>query len=187
MVVLLNKSQWQGVAMRTNIYHHFPSYVCKAERNIQGVTLIELLVFITVTSVIVASLAGVYRQTIVSGNHSLINNQLLSLAQSQLEEIVSRKYDENSPIDGTACDRVIPCSGIGLESGENIRVPQSFDDIDDFNGYTDEPLPGFTRRVNVAYSGANFGINQQHVKRISVSVIASSGESISLHGYRVNH
>ncbi len=153
----------------------------------QGVTLIELLVFMTVTSIIVVSIVSIYRQTIVSGNHSLINNQLLSLAQSQLEEITARKYDENSPDDGTACDRVIPCAGIGLESGENIRSPQSFDDIDDFDGYTDEPLSGFTRRVTVTYSGTSFGVSQQHAKRISVSVTASNGDSISLYDYKVNH
>ena len=152
-----------------------------------GVTLIELITFIVVTAVIVVALSAVFRQTMHAFGQPLMESKLVYFAQSQLDSVLSRRFDENSPNDGTPCDLVITCSGLGYESGENANNPNRWDDVDDFNGYTDSPELGYTRTVSVAYSGSNFGIDNSHAKRIDVTVIASNGNQIILTAYKINH
>ena len=154
---------------------------------LKGVTLIELIVFIVVIGVTAVSLAGIYRYAMVEIHSPVINHQLMQMAQSQLETIVARRYDENTPDDGTACDRVIPCAGIGLETGESLANLNTLDDIDDFHNYIDQPQMGYQRQVSVRYAGNQLGIDQQQAKNITVTVTAVTGESLVLSIYSVNH
>ena len=61
-------------------------------------------------------------------------------AQGLMEEIRTKKYDE---LAGTYS------STLGPESGETY--PAGYDDVDDYNGYSDIPAGGFTRTVTVGY------------------------------------
>lgn len=167
-----------------SINNKLSHYRHKSQR---GVTLIELIVFLVVSAVILVALAAVFQQTVTSVTEPANKNQLLQLAQSQLERVLARNYDENSPPDGVPCGIGIPCAGIGLDSGEAQSNLLTLDDIDDFNGFNDQPLPGFQRRVTVAYAGDNFAIDHTMAKRITVEVTASSGEQVSLSTYRVNY
>lgn len=152
-----------------------------------GVTLIELIVFIVVTAIIMVSLTTVFRQAMVSLEQPAINNQMLDLARSQLEAVLSRRFDENTPSDGSPCDTLNPCAGVGLDSGESLLNTNSLDDVDDFNGYADTPIPGFTRTVGISLDGAALGIQQQYAKRIQVTVRTDGGSSLVLTAYKVNH
>lgn len=153
----------------------------------KGVTLIELIVFITVTAVIAVSLSAVFQQAMSSLNQPIVNNQLTDMARSQLNAVLSRRFDENSPTDGTPCGVVIPCAGFGLDAGESLSDITHLDDVDDFDGYSDNPRAGFSRTVRVSQSGASFGIAQSHAKRIDVTVSSTAGDSLVLTAYKVNH
>jgi MSHA pilin protein MshD len=155
--------------------------------SLKGIVLIELIVFIVVVAFAVLLLGNIYRHTILSINTPLINHQLAMMAQSQIELIASRKYDENSPDDGSGCGAVITCVGIGLDNGELLSDVATLDDIDDFNGYIDNPRPGFSLQVNVAYAGSRLNIDNQSAKQVTVSVTANTGESVSFSIYRVNY
>jgi MSHA pilin protein MshD len=153
----------------------------------QGFTLIELVAFIVVIGISVVAIGSVFQHSIVRIHDPLINNQLLTMAQSQLDEVLSRKYDENTPTGGVpACVPLTTCAGIGLDIGESIADVSSLDDVDDFNGYIDIPLTGYHRQVFVIHGGSDFGIDEANAKRITVTVTSPQGEAITLSVYRFN-
>ena len=153
----------------------------------RGFTLIELVAFIVVIGISVTAVGTVFQHSIVRIQDPLIHSQLISMAQSQLDETLSRQYDENTPTGGVpACGSSIPCAGIGLDAGELLSSISTLDDIDDFNGYADIPQTGYARTVSVVYAGADFNVTSSHAKRITVTVTAPQGQSVNLSVYRFN-
>ena len=153
----------------------------------KGVTLIELIAFIVVIGISVTAVGKVFQHAVVRVQDPLINSQLVSFAQAQLNEILSRRYDENTPIGGVPpCGTALPCAGVGLDTAELLSVMNTFDDVDDFNGYQDIPQAGYVRQVNVVYAGEDFGVVSEHAKRITVTVTSPQGHSIRLSVYRFN-
>jgi hypothetical protein len=83
-----------------------------------------------------------------------------SLASDLMEEVLSKSWDENSTAVGPIADGLkTPPASLGPESGE-ARL--AFDDIDDYNGYSESPpkaqdgqavegFAEFTRSVQVYY------------------------------------
>jgi len=154
---------------------------------VAGVTLIELLAFIVVIGVGVVAFGGVFQHSVIRVQDPLINSQLMSMAQAQFDEILSRKYDENTPTGGIpACGSSPLCAGMGLDVGEVLSDISTLDDIDDFNGYQDIPQTNYLRQVSVVYAGTDFGVASENAKRITVSVSSSQGQSVSLSVYRFN-
>ncbi len=159
----------------------------KSYRCINGFTLIELVAFIVVVGVSVVAIGSVFQHSVVRIQDPLIHSQLISMAQSQLDETLSRKYDENTPTGGIpACGTGTVCAGIGLDSGELLTDINTLDDVDDFHEYQDAPQSGYTRSMTVVYAGADFGIDAEHAKRITVTVTSPEGQSVFLSVYRFN-
>ncbi len=149
----------------------------------RGFTLFELLVFIVVVSLSLGALVPVINQSLVHSVDPIVRIRLLELAQAQIDEVQSRKYDENTPTGGTpAC--IAGCAGIGLE-GENINVASSLDDVDDFHGYSATPVPGYSVSVAVTLAGADLGLPAADAKRITVTA-TGAGETLTLSSYRAN-
>jgi MSHA pilin protein MshD len=153
----------------------------------RGFSLIELITFMVIISIIIITLASVFKHSMSSMGSPIIRNQLLSFAESQMQTVMARKFDEATPNNGTPCGLAVSCVGIGLEGSETLADTVTLDDIDDFNGYRDQPRPGYDREVQVNYAGTVFGINQEFVKQVTVSVSAQNGETVSLSAYKVNH
>ena len=67
----------------------------------------------------------------------LVQAKSVALAQSYLEEIAARRFDEATPLGGVpACAPAsVPCSAIGAD-GESR---DQFDDVDDYDGVDDMP------------------------------------------------
>lgn len=150
----------------------------------RGVTLVELVVFIVVISLSLGALVQVINQSLIKSVDPIVRVRLLELAQSQLDEVQSRKYDENTPTGGIpAC--TTGCAGVGLE-GEDINVVSSLDDVDDFNGYSTTPVAGYSVSVSVSLAGADLGLAAADAKLITVTASADSGESLKLSTYRAN-
>ncbi len=167
------------------LINHFPHP--SAFRQESGFTLIEMIVFIVVVGISVVAIGSVFQHSVIKIQDPLINSQLLSMAQSQLDETLSRRYDENTPTGGIpACGTTTVCAGIGLDSGESITNINTLDDVDDFHGYQDVPQVGYTREIEVINAGADFGVSAANAKRITVMVTASSGQSVQLSVYRFN-
>lgn len=152
-----------------------------------GVTLIELLVFLVVIGIALSAVVGVFTNSIKSSNDPLIRIRALELGQAQLDEVLARKFDENTPNGGVpACNSTDGSACLGI-------VPDAdYDDVGDFNGFTDNSHPGYSVQVNVTEAGSDLGLANANARLISVTVTMPaisnnlSGSSVTLSAYRVN-
>lgn len=157
----------------------------------RGVTLIELMVFIVIVGIALSSLLLIYNRAVVDSVDPVIRVQLAELAQSHLEEVLARKYDEATPSGGIpACDSgevtANACVGIGLDGGESLADKSTLDDVDDFDNFTDSPQAGFSRSVAVSFAGTDLGLAAEQAKLISVTVSAPGNQQLTLSVYRTN-
>ena len=156
----------------------------------RGFTLIELIAFIVVIGLSLTTIGSVFQHSVIRIQDPLINSHLLSMAQSQLDEVLSRKFDENTPTGGVpvcgSSDGSDPCAGIGLDLGEDLSAIATLDDVDDFHLYQDIPAVGYTREVSVVSAGIDFGVDNEQAKRITVTVTSPQGVAMSLASYRFN-
>ena len=101
------------------------------------------------------------RNSFLSTNTVMMNSKFsilaTSLAQSQIEEIKKKAFDENTvagPANSTS--QLTQANKLGPETGETYP---NFNDVDDFNGYTtvDSTLPSavFDIRCEVYYVNPN--------------------------------
>lgn len=149
----------------------------------RGFTLIEAIVFIVVVSIALVSLFGVINYAASRSVNPVVNMRALECAQAKMDEVLSRKFDENTPSGGVpACDSAeaagVSCVGIASDSG--------FDDVGDFNGQVDTSLVSCTIRVSVTEAGTDVGLPNNQARRIDVSVSSSGGGSAFLSAYRAN-
>ena len=108
-----------------------------------GISLIELVIFILILAIALASITLVYISTIRNSADPLVRIKSIELAQLTLNEILLKKYDENTPV-GSGCVEHAPtlcASGVnaatnttfGADAGETNRT--QYNDVDD---YTDK-------------------------------------------------
>ncbi len=109
---------------------HPPSPV---PQGLRGFTIIELIIVIVVLGIALPPLLFTVSDTL-EDNVKVRTIQTASvLGRSLLEEILSKRYDENTSS---------PWSNpLGPNGGETRAT---YDDIDDFDGFTENPISGFT-------------------------------------------
>jgi len=120
-------------------------------------------------------------------------SQATFLAEDLMEEIKSKRFDENKFPAGST-----PRAQFGPDSGESASDRRTFDDIDDFNGWTSSPpraangtiltdFTGFTCSVQVEYVTLGAGTIWQvttsstFYKRVSVTVTSTQSGPIQMH------
>lgn len=118
-----------------------------------GISLIELIIFILVMAIAFTGVMSVFVTTQSYSADPMIKIKTVELAQSLMEEILLRAYDENTPVGGGCVDNMVstrcgPAANIpdadaptnadlGAEPGETRQL---FDDVDDYH--------------NIAYCGS---------------------------------
>ena len=142
----------------------------------QGVSLIELIVFIIVISIASTGLFRVYTYSATRSADPLIQVRAIELAQARLDEILALKYDANTPTGGIpACG----ATGTGVTSTACNNTPDAdMNDVDDYNNVSDTPYTGYTRNVSVTTTN--------NEKLITVTVTAPKSLTITLAAYRAN-
>ncbi|MDP1527275.1 MAG: prepilin-type N-terminal cleavage/methylation domain-containing protein [Rhodocyclaceae bacterium] len=136
----------------------------------QGMTLIEVIVFIVIVGV---GLAGVLASLNLSVRHSadpLQPKQALVIAESVLSQVLAKSYAN-------------PAGGYVAACPATCDVSQ-FDDVGDFHNYTTSPLAGYSATVTINPGVALAGVNTIQVV-VNVSTPASS--PITLAGYRTSY
>ena len=142
--------------------------------NQSGVSLIEMIVFIVVVSIALLALLGVYDRATINNVDPIVRVQALEAAQSKLDEILSLKYDENTPTGGVpACN-----SGAPNSTACNNTTDNNMNDVDDYNGWNDAPYPGYNRNVSVT--------TNNNIKVVTVRVTTPTGETMLLAAERAN-
>ncbi len=117
--------------------------------NSRGITLIEMVAVIVVLGMAIPTLLTAFSSAAWRSSRSENIADATFYAQELMEEVKSKGFDENITPPWTKT--------LGPDSGETYP---NFDDIDDFNGYSDTPAAGFTRSVAVDFvrlSGSTWG------------------------------
>ena len=105
----------------------------------RGVTLIELVIFISIVSVALVSVLGIYLTSSRYSADPMIGIRTIELGQSFLEEILLKSYDDNTPNGGgcvtyaanSRCASTTAANaGLQAEGGENRST---YDDVDDYH------------------------------------------------------
>lgn len=147
----------------------------------RGVTLVETIVFIVVVSIALVALIRVFNAGVSQSVDPLVRIRALELGQAQMDEILARKYDENTPTGGVpACDSPdgLVCAGIAADT--------DYDDVGDYNGYTNTAANGYVISVSVANAGSDLGLPASQARLVSVNVSMPNGDALSLSSYKVN-
>jgi MSHA pilin protein MshD len=141
-----------------------------------GVTLIELVISIVVVAIAASAVLGVLSRTAGHSADAMIVAQAVAIAESYLEEITLKPFDDPDGADG-----------------EGNRA--DFDDLDDYHGLVDAGardqfgnpiagLDGYTVSVAVVGSGALTGVGAANAARVDVTVSHAPLVNLSLSGYR---
>lgn len=141
-----------------------------------GVTLIELVVAIVVIAVAVSAVLGVLTINTGASADPMIRQQAIAIAQSHLEEILLKSFDDPDGADGEASRAL-------------------YDDLDDYDGMTtvgardqfDAAIAGlglYTVAVAVSPSSALPAIAASDAMRVDVRVTRAPDIDITLSGYR---
>lgn len=112
--------------------------------NKKGLSLIEIVIVIIVLGIALVPLLMTYANVANTGMQREAITIATSLAQTLMEEIESKRYDENTAPPWSAT--------LGSETGETGRA--TYNDVDDFNGYSENPIPnfgGYSLSVSVSY------------------------------------
>lgn len=142
-----------------------------------GISMIELIIFILVMAIAFAGVMSVFVSTQSYSADPMIKIKTVELAQSLMEEILLKTYDERTPVGGGCVDNMVstrcgPAANIpdadaptnaafGPEPGE---TRQRFDDVDDYH--------------NLAYCGAN-GTANPACTNACVDLIDEQGNNIA--------
>lgn len=172
----------------------------------RGLSLIELLVFIVVVGVAVTGVLSVYSLNARTSVDPMIRKQALTLAESLLEEVLSKPYTYCDPDDANA-ETAASAAGcattpevMGPEAGETRYSSLTpYDNVNDYNGFSMAgivdlggtaigPLAAYTASVQVQPVVGGFnGIPAGNTLLVTVTVTAPGNLGVSLSGYRTRY
>ena len=142
--------------------------------NKNGFTLIEIVIFIIVFTLGVMGIMVLYYNTLGKTAQPLLRVKGIQIAQAVMDEILAKKWDENTPNGGCSDDDyTFKCnpnnSSIGPDPGENSI--KDFDDVDDY------ATSGNTYKKTGTWDSTDFGLSSGYTVKITVSyaTVDSSG------------
>lgn len=171
-----------------------------ASKSVAGATLIELVVTIVLMSIALVTLALTVSLSAGKSADSMVQVKAVELAQSYIEEILTKRFDENTPIGG-----IPPCSAastacgvVGIEG----EVRATFDDVDDYHNLNESPpkdssgidrsnYAGYSVLITVQYMTpaqvASYGLdNTADAKLITASISPPSGTTMVFSAFKAN-
>ena len=178
-----------------------------------GFSLLELVMTIIILSFISLILIPLFK-SVTSGGDPVIRARGVALGQALMDEIMNKKWDENTPMGGgplntTESSRGSDAAGaIGPEPGE---TRPDYDDVDDYDGLFEQDsfkdqndtsfaLRGYSRKAEVTYipsdtavitatspAGSRAAAAATDTKRVTVTVTMPNGESFSLVSLKCNY
>jgi Tfp pilus assembly protein PilV len=135
-----------------------------------GFLLLEVAVTYVIAGFTIIALASVVTLALTANTASEETMICGQLAHELMQEIQLKKWDENSSNTRPGYPAAYPSATLGPEAGENAADKTTFDDIDDFNGWTETPpqdpigrtltaFPDYTRTVTVQYVTSTFSVS----------------------------
>jgi len=160
----------------------------------KGMTLVEMVISIVLISIAMTAMLTAFSTTMGRSADPLWKNKSLKLAQAYLDEILSKKYDENTPVGGIPAPTSISCNVAGPAGGGR----DNYDTVDDYNGLSDNPpklvtdtdmtgYDDYTVNVTVVCAGSDVGLSDnKYAKLITVTVISPNNSAMPFSVYRGN-
>ena len=139
----------------------------------RGVTLVELVISIVVLSIAMVALMNAFSVSMSSSGDPLWRNKTLKLAQLYLDEILAKRYDENTPLGGLPFVVSPSCSGLGPDSGEANRA--DFDDVDDYHDPVAKVPVSLTGSLDASYDNYTVAITVECDDNTVVGALDSAG------------
>jgi MSHA pilin protein MshD len=173
-------------------------------RTAHGFTLAELLIFIIITGIAVAAIAGLFAKNVGSSADPYLRQKALAVAKSYMDEIIRQRWNHNTPFGGGCvktgsgqCEALEPSNPSVAPIGNEGQARVDYDDIDDYDGLDEAPkdslgalvdgYSGFNVQVQVTEPAGNWnGVPAADVRKIVVTVATPNNENISLTSYRLN-
>lgn len=164
-----------------------------------GFTLIEMVITIVVISIALAAMLGAFSSAMSHSADPMWRNKTIKLAQLYLDEILSKRFDENSPVGGVPANAATSCTSLGKDGAE-IRA--TYDDVDDFHNTTDTTPVGASGSLDASYANyliavditcddADGAVNRSgsnvHAKRIKVSITPPGQSTMVFYAYKGNY
>ncbi len=144
----------------------------------KGFSLIELIITIVVLGVALSALTSSIFNGVGRNADPLWQSKATQLSQSYLDEILSMRYQEDSPLGGGG---VGTCTLVGSEAGETSR--SLYDDVDDYNGLIESA--DFLDTTTLSnYSGYNVSIEvtcndvATNSKLIAVTITSPTNQNL---------
>jgi MSHA pilin protein MshD len=165
----------------------------------QGISLIEMIMFIIIVSIGVVALLAVFSTTVRKSADPMIQKQMLAIAEALLEEVESKPFTYCDPDDAnaTTASSAAGCATtpevMGPDGAETRSGATPFDNVNDYgpsltiNPFTDitgtTTIPGYAATVAVAASALN-GIAASDALQITVTVTGPGNKTLTLQGHR---
>ena len=145
-----------------------------------GASLIEMIAFVVIISVSLTGIISVFNEANQRNVDPIPRVRALECAQAKMDEILARKYADNSPTGGIpACGSAevgaVACSAIGTNTG-------LLNDVGDYAGQVDNSLDNCSLNVAVTQPG----LSGAPARLITVTATSSGGEQVTLSAYKVN-
>ena len=156
-----------------------------------GATLVELVITIVIISVAIAGVVGAFALITGRSADPLNQTRAVKLAQLYMDEILTQKYDDQTPQGGFP--KFSGACSIGPEGSEGRAT---FVDVDDYDGLTGAPstatgsaligYSGFSISITVTCAGTEVGLPADEAKRIDLDITAPGNQTFSFTAYRAN-
>ena len=172
----------------------------------RGLSLIELLIFIVVVGVAVTGVVSVFSLNARSSADPVVRKQAVAIAESLLEEVLSKPYTYCDPDDANAETATSPAGCATMP--ETAMAPETdetrdsnltpYDNVNDYNGFsmvgiqdlagaTVDGLNAYSASIQVQSAGAFNGIPAGETLLVTVTVTAPGNHTVSLSGYRARY
>ncbi|WP_158070052.1 prepilin-type N-terminal cleavage/methylation domain-containing protein [Motiliproteus sp. MSK22-1] len=167
-----------------------------------GFTLVELVVTIAIMSIALLGVAYSLQFSAQRSADPLWQSKTIKLVQAYLDEILTKRYDELTPIGGVpACSLCSSTLGTDGPVGTETRGggANTFDDVDDYHTLNNKPpidaagnlrseYANYQVEVNVSYAGSALGLSNNHfAKKIEITVTPPGQPPLVFSVYRGNY
>ena len=145
----------------------------------RGITLIEMVISISILAIALTGVTVMLGGSLSNSSDTLLEVRAVALGQAYLDEIIGKRFDENTRDSG-----IPPCrnnagspracsSTLGPEAGESRA---SFDDVDDYNGL-DEGLGASNATLRDALGNVRTGFDNFRVTVAVRAIAVGAGET----------
>lgn len=151
-------------------------------RHSRGFTLVELIVTMVLVSIAVLGISQALAFAFAHQSDGLWQVKSVALAESYLEEILARRYDEAAPVGGVppCAPAAIPCTPAGNEG----EARAEFDDVDDYDGLDEQPPLDADGNPRVEYAGYRVQVEVDYLDAAQVTALglddASDGKLVTV-------